>query len=144
MGKLQLKILTPTGVTLDSEVSSFTVSTSEGQVTILPGHAAYLTSLSTGEAITRDANGPDFVSIAGGFMEVQGNQITVLADAAERDEEIDLERAESAMQRAQKRLETIDSDLDTRRAMFALSRARTRVKLARRKQRRPEQDQQYI
>ena len=74
--------------------------------------------------------------MSGGFLEVSDNRVTVLADAAERDDAIDLERAETALARAQERVTGTTADVDLERAMASLRRARVRVNLGRRRRER--------
>ena len=107
---------------------------SEGQLAILPKHAALMTTLDAG-ALTfrRGAEESDFV-VTGGFMEVRNDQVTVLADAAEAAEEIDAARAEAARARAEDRLrryrEQYVRDIDLARAQASLQRSLLRLKVA--------------
>lgn len=107
---------------------------SEGQLAILPKHAALMTTLDAG-ALTfrRGAEESDFV-VTGGFMEVRNDQVTVLADAAEAAEEIDAARAEAARTRAEDRLrryrEQNVRDVDLARAQASLQRSLLRLKVA--------------
>jgi F-type H+-transporting ATPase subunit epsilon len=95
-----------------------------------------ISTLSSG--ILRFDQGGDSVSMAmsGGFLEVSDNRVTILADAAEQDDAIDLERAEAALARAQERVASSPADIDLERATAALRRARVRVNLGRRRRER--------
>jgi F-type H+-transporting ATPase subunit epsilon len=112
----------------------------EGQLGILPDHAPLMTSLSFGELILHRAEREDeFIAIAGGFMEVGPDRVTILADSAERAEEIDLVRAEDARRRAEETMaQKKREDIDFARAEAALRRSMIRLKVARRRRRRRE------
>src|SRR5512134_898289 len=77
---------------------------SEGQLAILPRHAALMTTLGAGELVIRRAGEEEAFAVSGGFMEVRNDKVTILADAAEAAEEIDAARAEAARARAEERL----------------------------------------
>ncbi|MEO6043215.1 MAG: F0F1 ATP synthase subunit epsilon [Tepidiformaceae bacterium] len=114
---------------------------SEGQLAILPKHAALMTTLDAGPlTFRRGAEESDFV-VTGGFMEVRNDQVTVLADAAEAAEEIDAARAEAARARAEDRLrryrEQNVRDIDLTRAQASLHRSLLRLRVAERVRRRP-------
>ncbi|MGH2607922.1 MAG: F0F1 ATP synthase subunit epsilon, partial [Tepidiformaceae bacterium] len=112
----------------------------EGQLGILPRHAALMTTLDAGELIFRRGASEESFAISGGFMEVKNDRVTVLADAAESSEEIDLARAEAARARAEERLrryrEQNVRDVDLVRAQAALQRALLRLKVAEQRRRR--------
>ena len=96
-----------------------------------PRHAAIVTGLDVGELSIDDGNGnTEVLFIGGGFLEVGGNKAVVLAKSAERREDIDVERAERAKQRAEERLAARAEDLDVARAELALKRAVQRIKIA--------------
>jgi len=101
-----------------------------GELTALPRHAPLLTMIKPG--VLRIVKGDDEVEMAitGGFLEVRENRVTVLADAAERTEEIDLARAEAGRRRALRRLEERTAEIDLSRAEAALARALVRLKVA--------------
>src|SRR3990172_1000428 len=107
-----------------------------GELTALPRHAPLLTMIQPG--VLRIVKGGDEIEMAitGGFLEVRQNRVTVLADAAERAEEIDVVRAEEARRRAQRRLEERTTGIDLSRAEGALGRALGRLKGAERRRRR--------
>ncbi|HEU4759222.1 MAG TPA: F0F1 ATP synthase subunit epsilon, partial [Dehalococcoidia bacterium] len=108
----------------------------EGELGVLPLHAPLLTMVQPG--VMRIVKGADEVEMAitGGFIEVRANRVTILADSAERAEEIDTVRAEEARRRAQRRLEERTTEIDLSRAEAALARALVRIKVAERRRRR--------
>lgn len=111
-----------------------------GQLGILPRHAPLITSLTEGELIIRKEGRQDeLIAIHGGFMEVRGNRVTVLADTAERAEEIDIARAEAAKARAEALLKQPVSEEEFERARAALRRATLRLRVAERRRRWPRQ-----
>jgi len=111
---------------------------SEGEMGILPRHAPLITSLKEGMMrVKRHSGQEDILAIHGGFMEVLPNQVTVLADVAERAEEIDIARAEEARQRAQELMRQRREDkIDYIRAEAALRRSLIRIKVAEGRKRR--------
>ncbi len=112
---------------------------SQGQLAILPHHAALMTILEPGELIFRRGNEEEPFAITGGFMEVRNDRVTVLADAAEAAEEIDIARAEAARARAEERIrlarEQQRRDIDLARAQAALQRSLLRLRVAERRRR---------
>lgn len=99
--KIKLRIVTPEKTVFENEVSQATLPTTEGEVTILPSHRSYIASLKPGEIMLKKDQEEMLLSISGGFIEFHGNELIVLADTAERAEEIDLKRAEEARKKAQ-------------------------------------------
>jgi len=112
---------------------------SQGQLAILPHHAALMTILEPGELIFRRGNEEEPFAITGGFMEVKNDHVTVLADAAEAAEEIDVARAEAARARAEERIRLVREqqarDIDLARAQAALQRSLLRLRVAERRRR---------
>ena len=112
---------------------------SEGQLAILPKHAALMTTLDHGELIIRRAQQEETFAFTGGFMEVSRDKVTILADTAEAAEEIDIARAEAARVRAEERLkrgrEQSARDVDMARAAGALQRSLLRLRVAQRRRR---------
>ena len=133
MAKLELTVVTAEGESFSGTVDSVVAPGEVGEFTVLPSHAKLISNLNPG--VLRYGQDGEWVSLAltGGFLEVSANRVTVLADAAERDDEIDLERAEAALERAQQRVETSGQDEDLERALASLRRARVRVNLGRRR-----------
>ncbi|MBA4178983.1 MAG: ATP synthase F1 subunit epsilon [Anaerolinea sp.] len=112
---------------------------SEGQLAILPKHAALMTTLDYGELVFRRGQVEESFAITGGFMEVRKDRVTILADQAEAAEEIDLARAEAARARAEERIkrgrEQNARDVDMARAQAALQRSLLRLRVVQRRRR---------
>jgi F-type H+-transporting ATPase subunit epsilon len=103
----------------------------EGYFGVLPGHAPFLSTLGIGELTYRKGREELHLAVAGGFCEVRNDKVIVLADTAERPEDIDRERAERARQRAEQRLAgRTPEEIDYTRAAAALARALTRLQVA--------------
>ncbi len=137
MTPLRLSIVTAEQPVLDrDDVQRVIVPTSEGQITVLPSHAALMASLEIGELVAVGSDGPEEIVVHGGFIQVLRDDVTVLADAAERVDEIDEARAEEARDRAQQRLEgsvAADEIVDLARARLSLLRAEARIRIRRRR-----------
>ena len=140
MSPFRLEVVTAEEELYAGDVDILIAPGIDGQLAILPSHAPLLTQLAPGLLQFRTGGEEEDLAVSGGFLEVLRNKAVVLADSAERAEDIDLDRAETAMKRAQERVASHDSDVDLERAMAQLARARTRVGLARRR-RRPERVQ---
>lgn len=131
--KIKFKIVTPERTVLEKDVDQATFETSDGQITILPNHRSYITSLVPGEAMVKQDGQEESFSISGGFIEFHDNVLIVLADTAERAEEIDLKRAEEARQKAQelkKQAVSVD-DEDYARVAAAIQKESARIRVAR-------------
>ena len=129
-----LEIITAERQVYSDEVDMVIAPGIDGQLGILPRHAPQMTIRKPGELTVRKEGEEDlYVAVSGGFMEVLGNRVSILADACERSDEIDEERAQRAVQRAQERLANRDSDMDLEKGMASLSRAQARVNLVRRR-----------
>jgi F-type H+-transporting ATPase subunit epsilon len=134
---LTLQIITPERVVFSEEgVESVTLPGSEGELTVLPSHSPLMTELSPGPLVFRKGGQETDVAVAGGFLEVRDDKVTILADTAERSEEIDAARAEEARQRARAVLEGGEGDVDIAAAMASLMRAQARIRVAERRRRR--------
>lgn len=128
MKKLKLKIITPEKVLLEEEIAQVSVSTALGQVTILPNHLPMVAQLSPGEIIVKkDGQTEDLMAVSGGLLEVLPDQVVILADTAERAQDIDETRAEAARQQAEEILKTKITDAK----QFALFTAKIEKELAR-------------
>ena len=135
---LTLQIITPERIVFQEEdVESLTVPGADGELTILPEHAALMTALKPGPVVMRRGGEEIDLALSGGFMEVRDDKIILLADTAERSDEIDAARAEEARQRAQERMASHDTAVDFARALAALERAQARLRVTERRRRRP-------
>ncbi|MCH2311906.1 MAG: F0F1 ATP synthase subunit epsilon [SAR202 cluster bacterium] len=130
---MRLDIVTAEKLVYSDEVSSVVAPGAEGQLGILPNHAPLLTSLKPGELKVSKEGEETNIAVSGGFLEVLKNVVTILADTAERAEDIDVERAEAALKRAQEKVNSSESDLDLERAIRALKRSQARVFVSKRK-----------
>jgi F-type H+-transporting ATPase subunit epsilon len=136
---LKLSIVTAEKSVLErDDVTKIVVPTTEGQITVLPSHAALMTSLDIGEMVVHTPEGAIVIAIHGGFFQISHDEVTVLADAAEHADDIDEERAQAAVERARARLEGRDTELpegalDILRAQLALRRALMRLNVKRRR-----------
>ena len=126
-----LQIITPAGVAYQGEVVSVSAPGVLGGFQILYNHAPMLSALETGEvkAMDKQSQGTRY-AIGGGFLEVKGNAVVVLADTVERASEIDVERAVRAKERATHRLHSKDPGMDVERARLAMIRALNRLRVA--------------
>ena len=130
MAKLNFEIITAERIVYSDEVDIVVAPGSEGQLGILPQHAPLMTMLQPGELMIRKGGEEDSIFVSGGFMEVRDNKVIVLADTAERAEDIDTERAEQARARAENRISTRATDADLSRAQAAMLRSLMRLKVA--------------
>jgi F-type H+-transporting ATPase subunit epsilon len=134
---IELVIVTPERQLLRQTVAEVTLPGGEGSMGVLPGHAPLITELGIGELTYRatGANEEGHLAIISGFSEVLGDRVTVLAETAERPEEIDVARAEQAKNRAEQRLASASSDpsVDWSRAAIALQRSLIRIQVARKR-----------
>lgn len=128
----KLEIITPDRMVLSEKgVTSVVAPGAGGYLGVLAGHAPLMTELAVGELDYCKADGcVDEIAIAGGFMEVSDNKVTILADVAETHDEIDIERAEQALHRAEERLASHIPDIDVERARIALLKAMNRIRVA--------------
>ena len=131
-GTLELIVVTPERSLVHEHVDELQVPGAEGYLGILPGHAPLFSELKVGELGYRKGETWFFLSMAWGFVEVQNDQVRILAETAERAHEIDLERANRAKERAEQRIAKGGDDIDYRRALVALERALIRIQVARR------------
>ncbi|MBI4299383.1 MAG: F0F1 ATP synthase subunit epsilon [Chloroflexi bacterium] len=135
MATMRLEIITAERVVYSEEVSVLVAPGIDGELGILPHHAPLLTVLQPGEMRVVKDGEESFIAVSGGFLEVLGNKVIILADTAERAEEIDSARAEEAMKRAQERVQSRSADMDLERALMALRRSQARLKVAQRRRR---------
>jgi len=127
--KILLEIVTPHGLIYSGEVDEVTANGSEGEFCVLPGHAPYVTTLKVGMLTCKTGKEPVIFFVNWGYAEVGPDKVLILADSAERSEEIDVDRAKEAMKRAEERLKKIE-DIDFHRAEASLERAVTRIQIS--------------
>jgi F-type H+-transporting ATPase subunit epsilon len=129
MASIKLEIVTAERVVYTEDVDTVIAPGAEGQLGILPHHAPLMTILRSGEILARRGSEEDVMAISGGFLEVRPDRVIILADSAERAEEIDGARAQAAKQRAEERLKKrgVTPDLDESRVEAALRRAMARL-----------------
>ena len=133
MVTMRLDITTAEGEVLSDDVELLVAPGMDGELGILPHHAPLMTMLQPGEIVIRREGQDTHLVVTGGFLEVMGNRVTILADACEQSDVIDEQRAQEAMRRAQERLASRPAAMDLERATAALRRAETRLLVARRR-----------
>ena len=136
MATTRLEIVTAERVVFSEDVDVVIAPGIEGQLGVLPHHAPLMTTLMPGELLVRKGGEEFSLAITGGFVEVRPDRIIILADAAERVEEIDVARAEEAKRRAEERLKERAPEVDMFRAEAALRRSLVRLQVASRRKRR--------
>lgn len=127
--KLTLEVVSPYGLILKEEVDEIVATGTEGEFGVLPGHVPLVTTLKIGMLVCRKGGTVSYVFINSGYAEVNEDRVLILADSAEREDDIDVERAKNAMKRAEERLRK-QEQIDFNRAQAALDRAIIRVQLA--------------
>ena len=136
MSSIRLDIVTAEQLVFSEDVDVVVAPGVEGQLGILPHHAPLMTTLQAGELRVRKGGEEFFLAISGGFLEVRPDRVIVLADTAERAEEIDISRAEEAKRRAEEWLSGHAPEVDMARAEIALRRSLARLKVAERRRKR--------
>jgi len=136
MSAIKLDIVTAERVVFSDDVDVLVVPGIEGQLGILPHHAPLVTMLQPGELRIKKEGTELRMAITGGFIEVRPERVIVLADAAEREEEIDVQRAEAAKRRAEERLRERPQGIDSAKVEAALRRALIRLEVAERRRKR--------
>ncbi|MFA6537355.1 MAG: ATP synthase F1 subunit epsilon [Patescibacteria group bacterium] len=139
MEKINFKIATPERVVFKGEVDSITLPTTTGEITVLPNHLPLISVLKAGEILIKN-NGEDVsVAVSGGFIEVLATKVVVLADSAERSEELDVSRAEEALRRAMELREKKTVDVREFGALTAqIEKEMARIKVGRKSRHRLE------
>ena len=137
MATMRLEIITAERQVYADDVELVVAPGMEGQLGILAHHAPLMTALQPGEILIRKDGEDTYLAVTGGFMEVIGNTVTILADAAEHSEEIDEERAQAAVDQAREQQSQQGSGLQLERVAASLRRAEVRLSVARRRRPRP-------
>lgn len=128
MAKLNLKIITPEQTLLEKEVDSVSSKTLDGYIGVLPNHIPLMTVLDIGITKYQTNSEEEYIATIGGVMQVSENNVTILTEAAELGEDIDIPRAKASKERAEARLQAKSSDVDLDRAQMALAKALARLK----------------
>lgn len=133
--QIRLQFVTPERALAAEDVDELQLPGDEGYFGVLPGHAPLLAALRTGEMWYRKGSNVHYAFIDGGFAEILPDRVSIMAQVAERAEEIDLSRAEAAKLRAENQLsQPTAADADAERARIAMLRAITRLNVASRRQ----------
>lgn len=132
MKTLTVSVVTPNGLVLEDEVEMVSCRAESGELGILPGHIPIVAPLEiSGVRLKKNGSGqPTILAVHGGFIEVRPDKVTILAESAEKESDIDVARAEAARKRAQEVLSSKREGVDILRAKLALRRAETRIKVA--------------
>lgn len=129
---LKFKIVTPEKIIYEDSIFQVSIPTMDGEITVLPNHIPLVSVLKAGELKIKDKEGEHHIAVAGGFLEVRGNnEIIILADNAERAEEIDIQRAEEARKRAEERIKAAEKEqnIDFARLQATLDREMNRIRV---------------
>lgn len=128
MGSLNVSIVTPDGPVYEGVVQMVIARTKAGELGILPGHVPLVAPLKIDIVRLKVESGEEWVAVGGGFMEVNGEEVNILADTAEREQDIDIDRAEKAKQRAEAELSRAkEQKVDEVMAQLALQKAINRI-----------------
>ena len=127
---ISVTIVTPSGTQVEFDVQHLRAPGSEGEFGVLHGHLPLMTALKIGTLRLDTEKGQQVWATSGGYIEVLGSQVIILAETAEKSDKIDLERAEVAKERALGRLSDRSTDIDIKRATLALARAINRIKVS--------------
>ena len=130
----QLEIVTPEKMVVRDVAEEMQIPGKNGYLGVLPGHAPLITELAVGEISYSRGNETHYLAVAWGFAEVLPERVVILAETAERPEEIDVKRAQESKQRAEERLKSGSTETDFTRAEDALQRAETRLQVAAKQQ----------
>lgn len=127
MNTLTVSVVTPDGPILEDSFEMVSCRAETGELGILPGHIPLVAPLTISSVRLKNGNETRQLAVSGGFMEVRPEKLTILAQAAELPEDINVERAKEAKTRAERRLQAKQDDIDFRRAELALKRAMNRI-----------------
>ncbi|AQX53183.1 F0F1 ATP synthase subunit epsilon [Bacillus sp. VT 712] len=134
MKTIHVSVVTPDGPVYDSEVEMVSAKAQSGELGILHGHIPMVAPLQIGAVrLKKGSSSDEVVAVSGGFLEVRPDKVTILAQAAETSDMIDVSRAEEAKNRAETRLQSKQDDVDFKRAELALKRALNRIEVTKQK-----------
>lgn len=129
---IKFKIVTPERIVYENDVLQVSIPTTTGEITILPNHMPLISVVSAGELKIKDVSGEHTIAIAGGAVEIKpGNEVVILADHAERADEIDLLRAEEAKMRAEEQMQKLKNieDVDYAKLQAVMERELNRIRI---------------
>ncbi|WP_110112615.1 F0F1 ATP synthase subunit epsilon [Bacillus sp. CGMCC 1.16541] len=129
MKTIHVSVVTPDGPVYESDVEMVSTKAQSGELGVLPGHIPMVAPLQIGAVRLKKGSSTELVAVSGGFLEVRPDKVTILAQTAEKAEDIDFVRAEEAKKRAEARLNSKQDDVDFKRAELALKRAINRIEI---------------
>jgi F-type H+-transporting ATPase subunit epsilon len=130
MKTIKVSVVTPDGPVYEADVEMVSAKAKSGELGILPGHIPLVAPLEISAVRLKKEGKTEYIAVSGGFLEVRPDKVTILAQAAERAEDIDIDRAKAAKERAERRLQSKEDDIDFKRAELALKRAINRLNVA--------------
>jgi F-type H+-transporting ATPase subunit epsilon len=130
MKTIKVSVVTPDGPVYEADVEMVSTKAKSGELGILPGHIPLVAPLEISAVRLKKEGKTEYIAVSGGFLEVRPDKVTILAQAAERAEDIDVTRAKAAKERAERRLQSKEDDIDFQRAELALKRAINRLNVA--------------
>ncbi|KOO37276.1 F0F1 ATP synthase subunit epsilon [Priestia koreensis] len=133
MKTIHVSVVTPDGPVYNADVEMVSARAQSGELGILPGHVPLVAPLKIGAVRLKKGGSTELVAVSGGFLEVRPDNVTILAQAAEKADQIDIVRAEEAKKRAESRLGAQKDHVDFKRAELALNRAINRIEVSQRK-----------
>jgi F-type H+-transporting ATPase subunit epsilon len=126
---INLEVVTPERIVFQGEVDFISAPGTEGRLGILPEHAPLMTGLKVGQINIKQGKNEIKMAVSGGFLETKDSKIVILADSAETAEQIDVDRAKAAKDRAEKRLSAANQEIDITRAELALNKSLNRLRV---------------
>lgn len=130
MKTIKVSVVTPDGPVYEADVEMVSTKAKSGELGVLAGHIPLVAPLEISAVRLKQGGKTEYIAVSGGFMEVRPDKVTILAQAAERAEDIDVARAQAAKERAERRLQSKEDDIDFKRAELALKRAINRLNVA--------------
>ncbi len=130
---IELEIVTPEKQVVRDQAEEIQIPGKNGYLGVLPGHAPLITELAVGEISYRKGGETEHIAVAWGFAEVLPNKVTILAETAERADQIDVARAQNSLKNAQERLAKADSEESVAHELAAVRRAESRIEVAAKK-----------
>ncbi|SET24477.1 F-type H+-transporting ATPase subunit epsilon [Salinibacillus kushneri] len=130
MKTVTVSVVTPDGPVLENAYEMVSCKAENGELGILPGHIPLVAPLTISSVRLKKEGDEDELAVSGGFLEVRPDNVTILAQSAEKPGDIDVERARKAKERAERRLQSKQDDIDFKRAQLALQRAVNRLDIA--------------